>query len=56
MKYNKTTLKHNTQWKALQESSKPNDIILNNTDKGGAVVIQDVKDYIKEADRQLSSP
>ena len=33
---------------------KRNDIIICNAVKGGAVVILDVKDYIKEADRQLS--
>ena len=30
------------------------DIVICNADKGGAVVIMDVKDYIKEAERQLS--
>ena len=33
---------------------KRNDVIICNADKGGAVVILDVKDYIKEAYRQLS--
>ena len=36
--------------KNLQERS---DIIITKADKGGAVVIWDVKDYIREADRQL---
>ena len=30
------------------------DIIITNTDKGGAVVIQDVKLHIKEAEKQLN--
>ena len=33
---------------------KRNDVIICNADKGGAVVILDVKDYMKEAYRQLS--
>ena len=33
---------------------KRNDVIICNADKGGAVVILDVKDYKKEAYRQLS--
>ena len=30
------------------------DIVITKADKGGAVVIQDVKKYIEEANRQLS--
>ena len=40
--------------KALKDLMKRNDIIICNADKGGAVVILDVKDDIKEAHRQLS--
>ena len=40
--------------KALKDLMKRNDIIICDADKGGSVVILDVKDYIKEADRQLS--
>ena len=32
------------------------DIIVTNADKGGAVVIIDVNDYIREGKRQLSDP
>ena len=39
---------------ALKDLMKRNDIIICNADKGGAVVILDVKVYIKEAERQLS--
>ena len=38
---------------AVKELSKREDIIINNADKGGAVVIVDTNDYIKEAERQL---
>lgn len=40
--------------KALKDLMKRNDIIICNADKGGAVVILDVKDYIEEAERQIS--
>ena len=40
--------------KALQSLMNRNDIIICNADKGGAVVIIDIDDYIKEAMRQLS--
>ena len=39
---------------ALTNLMKRDDIIICNADKGGAVVILDVKDYIDEAMRQLS--
>ena len=38
---------------AVKELSKREDIIINNADKGGAVVTVDTNDYIKEAERQL---
>ena len=40
--------------KALENLMKRDDIIICNADKGGAVVIIDVKDYIQEAMRQLN--
>ena len=39
--------------KALEEL-KYRDIVITNTEKGGAVVILDVKDYIKESERQTT--
>lgn len=39
---------------ALKDLMERTDIIICNADKGGAVVIMDVKDYIQEAERQLS--
>ena len=39
---------------ALKDLSKRDDIIITNADKGGAVVIMDVNDYIREAKRQLN--
>lgn len=41
---------------ALKDLSEQQDIIITNADKGGAVVIQSVNDYIKEANRQLEDP
>ena len=41
---------------ALKDLSKRDDIIITNADKGGAVVIMDVNDYIREAKRQLNNP
>ena len=41
--------------KALSELAASNDIIISNADKGGAAVIQDVKDYIKEAETQFNN-
>ena len=39
---------------ALLNLQKRNDIIITKADKGGAVVILDIKDYIDEANRQLN--
>ena len=41
--------------KALQELSKIDDIVIRKTDKGAAVFIVDVKDYIREAESQLKN-
>ena len=41
--------------KALEDLKKRTDIVITNVDRGGAVVIQDVKDYIKEANKQLNN-
>ena len=41
--------------KAPEELKKTVDIIITNADKGGSVVIQDVKDYVKECERQLNN-
>ena len=38
---------------ALHDLEKREDIIITKADKGGAVIIMDVKDYIQEAHRQL---
>ena len=40
---------------ALQNLSKRDDIIIAKADKGGAIVIVDVDDYIQEANRQLDN-
>ena len=39
---------------ALQQLSQRDDIIITKADKGGAVVIIDVDDYIRETNRQLN--
>ena len=39
--------------KALQELSERDDIMITKADKAGALVIVDVKDYIREAESQL---
>ena len=39
---------------ALDQLQQRTDIIITNADKGGAVVIQDTDEYIKEANRQLN--
>ena len=41
--------------KALKELADQNDINITKADKGGAVVIIDVEDYVKEAEHQLSN-
>ena len=41
--------------KALEDLKNRTDIVITNVDKGGAVVIQDVAEYINEANRQLSN-
>lgn len=45
------TLKERTLLKDLQGDTS---IVIKNSDKGGAVVILDAQDYLREADRQLS--
>ena len=40
---------------SMKELSEQEDIIITKADKGGAAVIVDVKDYIKEAERQLNN-
>ena len=40
--------------KAMEDLKQREDVVICKADKGGAVVICSVKDYIKEADRQLS--
>ena len=41
---------------ALKDLSKRHDIIITNAGKGGAVVVMDLNDYIREAKRQLNDP
>lgn len=53
---NNTTLKYiltPDKRKRLRELSKRSDINITNADKNGSVVIQEVKNYIKAAERQL---
>ena len=53
---NNTTLKYiltPDERKRLRELSKRSDINITNADKNGSVVIQEVKNYIKAAERQL---
>ena len=40
---------------ALEALSDRDDIIISKADKGGGIVIQDIDDYVAEADRQLSN-
>ena len=39
----------------MQELQSRNDIVIIDADKGGAVVILDVEDYLKKAERQLNN-
>lgn len=53
---NNTTLKYiltPDERKRLRELSKRSDINITNADKNGSVVIQEVKNFIKAAERQL---
>ena len=51
-RYNNLTKSERTSMKGLSERE---DIIITKADKGGAVVIVDVKDYMKEVERQLNN-
>ena len=51
-RYNNLTKSERTSMKELSERE---DIIITKADKGGAVVIADVKDYMKEVERQLNN-
>ena len=44
-----------TERTSMKELTKREDIIITKADKGGALVIVDVKYYIKEAERQLNN-
>ena len=50
--YNNPTKKESTSMKGLSERK---DTISTKADKGGAVVLVGVKDYIREAERQLKN-
>ena len=50
--YNILTKSEKTSMKELSEQE---DIIITKAEKGAAIVIVDVKDYIKEAERQLNN-
>ena len=39
----------------MQELQSRNDMVITDVNKGGAVVILDVEDYVKEAERQLNN-
>ena len=41
--------------KPLEDVNVRDDIVITNTDKGGAVVIMDVKNYVEECERQLNN-
>ena len=41
--------------KALQRLKERQDIVITKADKGGATVIWDVEDYIRESERQLNN-
>ena len=51
-RYNNLTKSERTSMKELSERE---DIIITKADKDGAVVIADVKDYMKEVERQLNN-
>ena len=51
-KYSNLTIKER---KAMQELQFRKDIGITDADKGGAVVILDVEDYVKEAEKQLNN-
>ena len=53
MKNAKPSLSKGEQ-REIEELAKRKDIIINNADKGGVVLIIDVEKYINEANRQLS--
>ena len=46
---------YNNHRTSMKELSDQEDIIITKADKGGAVVTVGVKDYIKEAERQLNN-
>ena len=48
--YNNLTKSERT---SMEELSDQEDIIIAKSDKGGAIIIVDVKDYIKEAEGQI---
>ena len=41
--------------KALEDLQERDDIVIVNADKGGAVVIMDVTDYVEKSERQLNN-
>ena len=41
--------------KPLEEVKVRDDIVITNADKGGALVIMDVKDYVEKCERQLNN-
>ena len=51
-KYSNLTMKER---KAMQELQSRKGIVITDADKGGAIVILDVEDYVKEAERQLNN-
>ena len=50
--YNNLTKNERT---SMEELSEQEDIVITKAGKGGAAVIVDVRDYIKEAERQLNN-
>ena len=51
-KYSNLTIQER---KAMQELQSRKGIVITDADKGGDVVILDVEDYVKEAERQLNN-